>query len=497
MVGLAVAAIAAGCIKSPAEPQEQMGPEPTSVTIAPDPLATKMGRVERFLAEVFDAEGQPIYGTIVTWATTNPSVAVVDHDGYVWAFSEGQATATADFPGKDFSSANGNAYGHSSKDTYVTVSGSEPTLPEQVTDLAVTSATTTSVTLTFTEVGDGTGAVADYVIRGQEAPFDWGRATDVKGTCSPPFAGGILGGSRSCTVSDLAPSTDYQFQLVAFRGTYPSEIVHGSLSNVASGSTPASPDPTAQPQPPGGVEGHPNEPAGFHSVSARSFDVVGEHGWYDRTDDDNYSVGVADTQAPSSHVGRVRFWKGMTGGRSPVSTATRLDFSPRSNVYVSFWLKLDANWQGHQSGVNKILFITDPSYGGGGDPVYIAAYGGGDGPLELQIRLQGPYDEGSLGNGSANLRPNTGNGELIRGQWHHVELLLRMNKESQNDGTAIGWLDGRKVIEYTDVKYIGDSGAVHSFDNVRWGPVWGGVDDVIATDMYMFLDDFYVATSDS
>jgi hypothetical protein len=182
----------------------------------------------------------------------------------------------------------------------------------------------------------------------------------------------------------------------------------------------------------------------------------------------------------------------MSGGRSPVATATRLNFEGRSSVYISFWIKFDSDWQGHDSGVNKILYMTDPTYGGAGDPVYVAAYGWNTAPLNLQIRLQGPGDESSQSEGG-NLRPNVGNGEIVRGRWHHVELIIVMNTDARFDGQAHAWLDGSKVIQYTDVKFVDDSGAAHVLDNVRWGPVWGGTGDSVSRDMYMYLDDIYVS----
>jgi hypothetical protein len=497
MVGLAVAVMAAGCISSPTEPQEQ-GPvtEPTSVMISPEQLTTTGGTLERFSAEVLDAEGQPISGTSVTWKTDKPSVAIVDTDGYVWTFTEGTAMATADFPGKGRGSTNGNAYGHSKKDATVSVTQVAPDRPAQVTDLSVESTTISSATLSFTEVDDGTGAAADYIVRFQVAPLDWGTATNVQsGTCSAPMDGGSTGSTRSCTVTNLTPDTNYQFQLVAFRGSYPSDVVYGDLSNKASGSTPAEPEPTQQPQPSsGGSEGHPNEPANFSFVSQRSFDQVGEDAWSDQTGNDNYSVGVSDTGAPSGTVGRVRYPAGLAGGRSPVATATRLSFDGRSSVYVSFWIKFDANWQGHDSGVNKILYLTDPTYGGAGDPIYVAAYGWNDGAMHLQVRLQGPGGESSLSEGG-NLRPNVGAGEIVRGRWHQVELVFVMNTGTNFDGQTHGWLDGSKVIEYTDVKYVDDGSAAHVLDNVRWGPVWGGTGDAVDKDMYMYMDDIYVSTN--
>jgi uncharacterized protein YjdB len=115
-----------------------------------------------------------------------------------------------------------------------------PAVPRTVTNLAVAGVTDSSVTLSFKEVGDGTGHPSSYYIRFATSPLDWGTASDVTlGTCRVPMAGTVIGANRTCTVLGLAASTSYQFQLTAFRGTLNVNAVFGALSNVASGTTAA------------------------------------------------------------------------------------------------------------------------------------------------------------------------------------------------------------------------------------------------------------------
>ncbi|HEX4600959.1 MAG TPA: fibronectin type III domain-containing protein [Gemmatimonadales bacterium] len=126
--------------------------------------------------------------------------------------------------------------------------------PGQVQNLAVASVTSTSVTLAFTEVTDGTGQPAQYDVRYAPAPtlsnYGWGLASTVtSGTCTTPVAGTTIGAARSCTITGLGAGKAYQFQLVAFRGTYSASstsLVFGSLSNVASATTAAGPPGTVQ-----------------------------------------------------------------------------------------------------------------------------------------------------------------------------------------------------------------------------------------------------------
>jgi len=118
--------------------------------------------------------------------------------------------------------------------------------PGTVSNLAVAGVTANSVTLSFTEVGDGSGQPAQYDIRYAAGTISWTSATDVTlGTCATPVAGSAIGATRSCTVLGLQSGVTYQFQLVAFRGTLNVNAVFGALSNLASGTTTASTAPVA------------------------------------------------------------------------------------------------------------------------------------------------------------------------------------------------------------------------------------------------------------
>src|SRR2546429_7940174 len=85
--------------------------------------------------------------------------------------------------------------------SFATASG----LPAGVTDLAVAATTDTSVTLTFTEVDDGTSGPASYDIRVAPTPLVWGATAPsvARGTCATPVAGSTIGATRTCTVLGL------------------------------------------------------------------------------------------------------------------------------------------------------------------------------------------------------------------------------------------------------------------------------------------------------
>src|SRR5947208_5728930 len=116
--------------------------------------------------------------------------------------------------------------------------------PGTIADLTVTATSNASITLSFTQVDNGTGQPAKYDIRYAATPISWGSASPASsGSCATPVAGTGVGTSLSCTVQGLSPSTSYDFQVVAFRGILNDKAVFGGLSNIAAGSTSGSPPP--------------------------------------------------------------------------------------------------------------------------------------------------------------------------------------------------------------------------------------------------------------
>jgi len=102
-----------------------------------------------------------------------------------------------------------------------------------VEDLSILSSTLTTITLAWTEVGDGTGAPATYRVKYSEPAINWNTATV---GCSKAITGVRVGARISCTVEGLASATDYDFQLMSYRsvgGTWRG----AQYSNVATGRT--------------------------------------------------------------------------------------------------------------------------------------------------------------------------------------------------------------------------------------------------------------------
>jgi uncharacterized protein YjdB len=197
-----------------------------SVTVSPASGTLTAGGTYQLAATPRDSLGNALSGRAVSWSSSAPAVATVSGSGLVTGVAAGGATITATSEGKSGTAA-------------VTVTAAVGN-PGRVTTLAVSAVTDTSVTLSFTEVGNGAGQPATYDVRYAAGAMDWGSAPTVtRGTCTTPLAGTAIGATRTCTVLGLSASTVYQFQMVAFRGTLDVDAVFGLLSNVASGTTAA------------------------------------------------------------------------------------------------------------------------------------------------------------------------------------------------------------------------------------------------------------------
>jgi hypothetical protein len=84
---------------------------------------------------------------------------------------------------------------------------------DSVADLHAASITDSSVTVTWTQVDDGAGGAASYLLKFSLPPLDWSQATTA---CESP--GDSVGAEASCTVAGLAAESTYDFQVMSYRG---------------------------------------------------------------------------------------------------------------------------------------------------------------------------------------------------------------------------------------------------------------------------------------
>jgi hypothetical protein len=259
----------------------------------------------------------------------------------------------------------------------------------------------------------------------------------------------------------LAPSTLYRYRLA-------SKNAAGSTdSNIAEATTPAA------------SGAHPNEPPGFVELTERPFAATIEDGWTLGGSMEIVSDGAAPLSPPE--VGRMTYAAGMVGGSGPGS-ANKYYSEPKTQLYFHYAFKLSANWQGHDSNINKILFFHDLLEGKLYEQFITLAHGKDNGPLGYRVNAHGAY--------SANLAPAT----VVRGQWHQAEhVVVQSSGLGVADGELHIWFDGIKTHEHYDVIYDGLNNPPRKFANVRWAPTWGGGGDMVVEEMHMYMDNVYVS----
>lgn len=109
---------------------------------------------------------------------------------------------------------------------------------EDVGDVTASALSTSSVTVQFTALSDGTGAAAKHDVRVAAGTISWGSASSVaSGTCSTPYAPGVINTVVTCTITGLSTGTQYDVQLVPYRGTINVNAVYGNISNIATVTT--------------------------------------------------------------------------------------------------------------------------------------------------------------------------------------------------------------------------------------------------------------------
>ncbi|MBI5543190.1 MAG: hypothetical protein HY901_04840, partial [Deltaproteobacteria bacterium] len=357
---------------------------------------------------------------------------------------------------------------------------------------------------------DGAGRPASYLVRFFRGTMDWGTATEVsQGTCSVPMPGQSIGASRDCVVEGLAPATQYEFQLVPFRGTLHVDAVFGPLSNVARGTTAgggiadagtaAGPDAGGAIADAGAISGPDAGASPGILLFSESFenDSYASRGWYDNT--------TQGTIVAGGQTGKCLQWAWANGAASPTNGgSTRMNFTPTDSLYISLYVKFQTGWRGSQKTYHPHLFYILSDLDRAANVYSPLANNYLDTYIEFLSDVGSPYairpiiaiqDEKrvntSHGTPPNNLTAITENrsvaycntpvsagamgicyadnpyysanswkasaASISTNSWHHVEVYFKMNSISGGKGRADGvmqkWIDGSLVIDHSDVLY--------------------------------------------
>jgi uncharacterized protein YjdB len=409
------------------------------VLVAITPSAVVVGQTAHATVTLQDSIGNPLTGRPVTWNSSNTGVATVSASGDVSAIASGTAAISAASEGKTASAP-------------LTVTAPPPVAVASVSVSPPTSTLQVGATLQLSAV---TRDANNNVLTGRAISWI----------------------SNNAAVASVSASG-----FVTAVGAGNAQINATSETQIGTATLTVTSPPPPPPPPPGAVW-RGNEPAGMTALRERAFNALNDDPAWKTMVSPAATIAVDGSapQSPSS-VLRINYPAGFAGGSSPEFTETGV---PSLRVlYTCYWVKFSANWQGHNTGINKLGYTWFDN-----TPAFVAeAEGVGSSPLvsrmAIQYSLVQPNSDGWYGQ---NLVPNA---VFTRGQWDLVEIVLTGNSAGTADGILDWYLNGVHVGHYAGIQW---SSAATLWNLTRIYPVWGGIGDVVRADQYIQWDHIYVS----
>jgi hypothetical protein len=228
--------------------------------------------------------------------------------------------------------------------------------------------------------------------------------------------------------------------------------------------------------PPSG--GWSNQPAGFTTISDKSFNSIVSGGWNQAYNAAGLMSVASDPQAPHSASSTLRFTypAGFVGGAAPAMAYRGLP--TRDRIYVGTWWRANAEWEGHPTSVNKIQYLFTNSQGS----VFMNLYGAPGGPYELRV-----FPQFNTSNGEW-LRPNITNIPVTMGDWHRIEWLVEYTGGGQ--GRIRWWLDGTLLGDHQNLAF-----PTERLAELKLSPVWGGAGGVKTRTDHVWYDHVLISGS--
>jgi uncharacterized protein YjdB len=248
------------------------------------------------------------------------------------------------------------------------------------------------------------------------------------------------------------------------------------------------------------------EPSGMSVQAERPFNCVKptacESSWYYGEDYANAAISVLSADAPrsagtttSGNVVQQNFTPSLVGGSSPASLGTPLN-PQRQTLYLSMWMKMSPNYEGHPSNVNKIIHFYTRN---GANIAIFTIRGAGMGTLVPAMGLQNLAANYEWFSGTtrvfetvANLEPNVTTCTVTRGVWNRYEMVLKNNTPGVADGTVELWMNGTKCLNYTAIMYV-PAGGNNKWEEINWSPTYGGGPIALTSTFFTQADHIYVS----
>ena len=219
----------------------------------------------------------------------------------------------------------------------------------------------------------------------------------------------------------------------------------------------------SRPAPEVGPDVWPNEPDGFTVTEETGWESDSLRSWYRVFESGDKPIRVASIDQSlirESKAIEIAYPAGHAGGGG---TELRYDIARqdrRNEIYVGYYVQVSPQWQGHESAINKMLYLHD---GGSSEfaAMWYEMFGAGEGALGLYVVNQS-------GRGPGGIRANAHDVAFTRGQWHQVEIYQKQG--AAQNGVVRVWVDGVLAIDRSDV----DTRST-PIDNITISGIWGGV----------------------
>jgi len=383
-----------------------------------------VGQTTQASAVLKDAGGNVLTGRTITWTSSNTAVATVNSSGLVAAVGAGSANIVA---------TSGGVTGQAS-------------LTVTLAPVATVSVSLGSSALVVGQTTQATAVLKDAsgnVLTGRT--ISWASTNPAVVTVSTTgFVSAVAAGTAS-----VSASVDGQ----------------SGSANVA----------VSAPPPP---SNWPNEPAGFRTLTDVNWSTLTPGGGWDNNTGTRNAAITADAAAPFSppSVFQITFPQGFAGGSDPVKYWFDAPGGEQpTEMYYAQWIKVSNPWQGHSSGVNKIIYFNT----GNTTQAVLMVMWGSNAPYSLRYELE-------LSSASSWLNQNVATPEFTLGTWHLVEVYMKYGANST--GIFRSWFDGAKVMEYTNMNYPNNG-----FGEIQIAPVWGGVGDTKNETDYYWIDHIHIS----
>ena len=234
-------------------------------------------------------------------------------------------------------------------------------------------------------------------------------------------------------------------------------------------------------------EDWPNEPATFTAISDYAFndsipvtsvlspDLAVGSGWRIINNNSGFvTKKTNETTVPFSpdSVGQWRYPLLFGDGAAPGELYRSLD-QARDELFFGIWWKPSDPWDGHSSGINKIIHVLT----NGSNHLIVTMAEVAPDTFRIIVTLSFPgicnqHLANSSGDacGARHLVGGTAV-DVALGEWHQIEVYFKMSSaDDAEDGIVKLWVDGTQVGNYTTANFD----ASDPFVELKISPTWGG-----------------------